>query len=69
MSKQVDLVSSKTGRTYRIGGCKTSGKPSTLPEFSTSAKYMEKELPPSVDLRPFMTPAENQTDSGSWLVH
>jgi hypothetical protein len=69
MSKQVDFVSPKTGRVYRIGGCIPSGKPSSLPKFSASAKYMDKDLPPSVDLRQFMTPVENQTDSNSWLVH
>lgn len=67
--KIVDVVSEKTGRRYRIGGCISNAMPSSPPTFSASAKYMDKELPASVDLREFMTPVENQTESASWLVH
>ena len=68
-NKIIDFVSKKTGRRYRIGGCVPSGNRSDAPTFSSSAKYMDKELPASVDLREFMTPVENQTDSASWLVY
>ena len=65
----VDFISKKTGRRYRVGGCIPSGNRSGPPTFSASAKYMDKELRASVDLREFMTPVENQTESASWLVH
>ena len=67
-NKIVDFISEKTGRRYRVGGCIQSGNRSGAPMFSASAKYMDKELPASVDLREFMTPVEDQTDSASWLV-
>ena len=66
MSKQFHYLNPETGRRHHIGGCIPSGKPSTLPQFSATAKYMSKDLPPSVDLREFMTPVENQDNSFSW---
>lgn len=67
-NKRVDFVSQKTGRRYRVGGCISNGKKSGPATFSSSAKYMDQELPASVDLRECMTPVEHQTDSSSWLV-
>ena len=68
MSKKFNFINQETKRRYRLGGCIPSDTPSTAPKFAATAKYMAKDLPPSVDLRPFMTAVEDQAESYSWLV-
>ena len=68
MSEKRSFVNQETKRLHRLGGCIPSEQPSSSPKFAATAKYMSKDLPPAVDLRPFMTPVEDQAESYSWLV-
>ena len=61
-------VSPKIGQNFRLGGCLISDKPSHFPKCGAAKSLSNTKLPPSVDLRIFMTPVENQGDSNSWLV-
>lgn len=54
--------------TNMVGGCIPSKKLSVQPKFGNSRKYSDKELPKFVDLRPIMTPIENQGNSYAWSV-
>ncbi len=56
-----------TGEEFHAGGCLLSKEPSDLPKFGASPAIINN-LPPSVDLREFMTPVEYQGNTNSWLV-
>lgn len=60
------LVDPDTGRRYPIGGCFKSDKPPNLPKFGSSRSLPDTELPPSVDLRQFLTPVEDQGNTNTW---
>lgn len=70
--KKMFLVNRRTGQRHRVGGLKKSDyKPkdkSLRKHFTKCIIYDTKELPPKVDLRPWMTPVEDQGRLGSWYV-
>lgn len=68
MSKKAVLsyvVDRKTGEWRALSGCSSS--PSTIPgsQLYNTQRFNEEDLPPQVDLRPFMTPVENQAGANS----
>lgn len=70
--KKTYLHDRKTNQRYLLNGCVPS---TSLPEkaclrkeFSQSVKYSAGQLPPKVDLRPWMTNIENQKTVNTWLV-
>ncbi|CAF1188428.1 unnamed protein product [Adineta steineri] len=63
------LVNRKTGSRHRINDVKLGKESSDLPKFSTVRRYTTQELPPSVDLREFMTPVEDQEQMGSCVAN
>ena len=68
MDEQVYLVNPKTGSRFALGGFKPGPRSSTAPKYGSSRKYGSQQLPSSVDLRPGMTPVEDQKLTNSWLV-
>ncbi|CAF1046008.1 unnamed protein product [Rotaria sp. Silwood1] len=65
MAEEVYLVSSTTGKRYRLDGCRPSTTPSNLPKYASSRKFADKDLPALVDLRSMMTAVEDQQDTSA----
>ncbi|CAF4812951.1 unnamed protein product, partial [Rotaria sp. Silwood1] len=65
MAEEVYLVSSTTGKRYRLDGCRPSTTPSNLPKYASSRKFADKDLPALVDLRSMMTAVEDQQDTNA----
>ena len=64
------LFNQITHKRYRLNGIKISNR---LPHkeflkhlFADHVQFNDDELPPKVDLRPEMTPVEDQSTVGSW---
>lgn len=68
--KKTYLHNRKTNKRYRLNGDKdTSRKPakdSLHKDFSQYIAYTVPQLPQKVDLRPWMTQIEDQSDTNSW---
>ena len=62
----------KTGQRFRLNGdqetCHMPEKECLRKDFTQYVKYTQSQLPPKVDLRPWMTDIENQSSISSWLV-
>jgi len=67
MSKKFSLVESY-GKKRVIGGYKASTTKSDADVFS-SDRYEDEELPPKIDLRPYMTRVEDQGQIGSCVAN
>ncbi|CAF3912106.1 unnamed protein product, partial [Rotaria magnacalcarata] len=63
------FTSAVTGNRYPIGGCWFSDKPSNSSLFGAFRTLSNKELPPSVDMRQFMTPIEQQGKTNSCVAN
>ncbi len=70
MTLKTYLVNGISGRRYRLNGIRPSTR---LPHkhllrqaFGDHMIYSADQLPPKVDLRPGMTPVEDQSQIGSW---
>ena len=68
MAENTRIVDPESGQVICVGGCLISDTPSNAPRFGAKQFLSHKALPPTVDLRPFMTKVETQGDSYSWLV-
>ncbi|CAF3295645.1 unnamed protein product [Rotaria sp. Silwood2] len=70
--KKAFLVDRRTMDRHRVDGLKKSKYKSTdkslRKHFTKGVMYGTKELPPKVDLRPWMTTVEQQKNLGSWYV-
>ena len=68
--KKVFLVNRATGQQHRIDGLKKSdhrsARKSLCRDFTKHVIYKTKDLPPKVDLRPWMTAVDDQASLGSW---
>lgn len=66
------LTNRRTMERYSADGLKNSNhkpKDKSLRErFSKHIMYNRADLPPKVDLRPWMTPVKDQKKLGSWYV-
>ncbi len=71
-TKKMFLINRKTMERHCIGGFKKSTHKSThkslRQKFKKHIIYRPDDLPPKVDLRPWMTPVEDQSDLNSWCV-
>ncbi|CAF0874527.1 unnamed protein product [Rotaria sp. Silwood1] len=65
MAEQIYLTDPETGERFRLGGCLTNGKPLNIPKYGATRCISNMELPPSVDLRQFMSPVEHQGNINS----
>jgi hypothetical protein len=72
MPTRTYLTSQTTKRKCRLNGVVPSKR---MPEkahlrkkFSNHIKFSHPELPPKVDIRPDMTPVEDQSSISSWYV-
>ncbi len=68
MSKKAVLsyvVDRNTGLWKALSGCSASQQEIPGSHIYNSDRFTEEELPPQVDLRPFMTPVENQAGANS----
>ncbi|MDB9309294.1 hypothetical protein PN471_11755 [Aphanizomenon sp. CS-733/32] len=68
MSKKAVLsyvVDRNTGLWKALSGCSASQQEISGSQVYNSERFTEAELPPQVDLRPFMTSVENQAGSNS----
>ncbi|CAF1440317.1 unnamed protein product [Adineta steineri] len=67
--KKTFLFSQKTNKRFRLNGIKESSqlpeKASLRKDFSNHIIYQPSQLPPKVDLRPWMTKVEDQSDANS----
>lgn len=66
-NEELYLINERTGSRFRIDGCRPAPE-SDLPKFG-SARFSsgnQRKLPPSVDLRKFLTPVEDQGKLNSW---
>jgi hypothetical protein len=72
-TKKLFLVNRDNMKRYCIDGLKTSKQKSThkslRKKFTRHVLYRPDNLPPKVDMRPWMTPVENQSDLNSWYVN
>lgn len=59
------VVDRNTGEWKAIKGCQTSETEITGSGIYSAERFAEDELPAQVDLRPFMTPVENQASANS----
>jgi hypothetical protein len=70
MTLKTYLVNRISGRRCRLNGIRRStrlpNKPQLRQAFSDHMTYSADQLPPKVDLRPDMTPVEDQSQIGSW---
>lgn len=64
-SKATYLVDRSNGDRLRINGCIPSVEPPPQAQNYATARFQCQELPPRVDLRPFLSPVENQGQVGS----
>ncbi len=68
--EQKFLVNETKNKKYRINGALRStrlpNKAKLCQAFSDHLIYSAKQLPRKVDLRPYMTPVEDQSQIGSW---
>jgi len=66
------MINRTTMKSYCINGLKESKGKSThkslRKKFTRHIAYRLDELPPKVDMRPWMTPVEDQSDLNSWYV-
>ncbi|MTJ52749.1 hypothetical protein FJR38_08785 [Anabaena sp. UHCC 0253] len=68
MSKKAVLsyiVDRNTGLWKALSGCSASQQEIPGSHVYSTERFTEEELPPQVDLRPFMTPVENQAGANS----
>jgi len=67
---KVYIRNKNTGRRYRLNGVVPARRPPRKPHlthsFANYRMYKPRQLPPKVDLRPYMTGVENQSNIGSW---
>lgn len=66
MSEADFLVNPDTGRRFPVGGCIISDTPSDAPKYGSMREIRTENLPPSVDLRQWMTPIEEQLNTQAW---
>ena len=70
MSGATYLLNRIESRICRLNGIQQSdnlpNKPQLCQSFSDHVMYSNDQLPPKVDLRPNMTPVEDQSRIGSW---
>ena len=63
-------IDQNNGRQFRLNGCIPSDRlpnhPKLQQRFSSRRGVTEVQLPNEFDLRPDMTPVENQSTLGSW---
>ena len=59
------VVDRNTGLWKALSGCSASQEQISDSQVYNSERFTDTELPPQVDLRPFMTPVENQAGSNS----
>ena len=60
-SKPSYLIQRSTGRKIKVGGCQRSQTPPPKAAKYVASRYQAAELPPKVDLRPYMTQVEDQS--------
>ena len=64
------LINRPTGTKYRLNGVQPSEELPAEPDlkrlFSDYQLIAAGELPPAVDLRPYMTAVENQSKTACW---
>jgi hypothetical protein len=64
------LINKFKRRRFRLNGLiRSSRLPNKVQlrqRFSNHVRYRPEQLPPKVDLRPDMTPVEDQSRMGSW---
>lgn len=70
--KKTFAINHRTMKKYRIDGLQKSNyksKDKTMrTHFSKRIMYTSAQLPPKVDLRPWMAPVQNQRKLASWYV-
>lgn len=71
-TKKLFLINRTTLKSYCINGLKQSKRKSAhkslRKKFTTHVALRFDELPPKVDMRPWMTPVEDQSNLNSWYV-
>ncbi|UJR17166.1 hypothetical protein I4U23_004062 [Adineta vaga] len=68
-ARKGSLIDPDTGEEHLVGGCRRSDEPLNLPKFGASRHLSSKSLPQTVDLRPLMTPVENQDNTRSCVAN
>lgn len=68
--KVTTLINRTTGQTIKFGGFQPANgkKPPNSQKYS-SDRFQSEQLPPRVDLRPYMTPVENQSQLSSCVAN
>jgi hypothetical protein len=70
MAQLTYLLNRIQSRVCRLNGIRESdslpNKPQLRKSFANHVIYEGDQLPPKVDLRPSMTPVEDQSKIGSW---
>ena len=66
MSRGLYFVNAKTNQKIAVNGCERSTNSLDCQPFGDYVLYPEEKLPAIADLRPFMSPVENQLTTRSW---